>query len=354
MVRPGYRPARSAIWGRCVSPAHLGEAPCQASGTELSAESAIGGQTGGDVNEDRFPRRRPRTAHQSEPRPQLVRSGAVLAPGRRSRRRRRPRGAGRRRRDRRAGRARRARCRASSASTGRRSTALGFDGKAGQTLVVPRRDGADLVAIGTGSGQLSLAERPRCRGRLRPGRAASTRRWRRACTRPAATTAAAAQAVVEGVLLARYRFESLKSDGDKSPLQSLTLARHPPIGGAPSRPASPAAGRRRGRAMLARDLANSPPSHLTATRLAALATEVGKATGLGVEVFERRPPRRARLRRSARRQRREHRAAVHDQADVPAEARRRRAAPTSPSSARGSCTTPAASASSRVTRCTRR
>ena len=37
-------------------------------------------------------------------------------------------------------------------------TALGFEGKAGQTLVVPRRDGADLVAIGTGTGQLSLAE----------------------------------------------------------------------------------------------------------------------------------------------------------------------------------------------------
>ena len=38
--------------------------------------------------------------------------------------------------------------------------------------------------------------------------------------------------------------------------------------------------------MLARDLANSPPGHLTATRMADVATEVGKASGLGVEVFD--------------------------------------------------------------------
>jgi leucyl aminopeptidase len=163
-------------------------------------------------------------------------------------------------------------------------TALGFEGKAGQTLVVPRRDGPDLVAIGTGTGQLSLAE-------LRDAAAA----FARAVPKHAALatnladaagdTAAAAQAVVEGVLLARYRFESLKSDGDKSPLDSLTLI-------APSdRQRAVDAGIARGRttaraAMLARDLANSPPSHLTATRLAALAAEVGNESGLAVEVFD--------------------------------------------------------------------
>ena len=100
--------------------------------------------------------------------------------------------------------------------------------------------------------------------------------------------------------------------------------------------------------LLARDLANSPPSHLTATPLAALATEVGKATGLDVEVFDvdrlaelgcggllgvnagsAEPPRMIKLtyrpKRSA------------------------KPAATSRWSARASCTTPAASASSRAT-----
>ena len=161
---------------------------------------------------------------------------------------------------------------------------LGFEGKAGQTLVVPRRDGADVVAIGTGGGRPSDAE-------LRDAAAS----FARAVPKHAALAtslhdagrdpAGAAQAVVEGVLLARYRFDSLKSNGDTSPLESLTLL-------SPADRQRPVeAGIRRGRttarsAMLARDLANSPPSHLTATRLAALATEVGKESGLGVEVFE--------------------------------------------------------------------
>jgi leucyl aminopeptidase len=164
-------------------------------------------------------------------------------------------------------------------------TTLGFDGKAGQTLVVPRRQGADLVAVGTGSGRLSIAE-------LRDAAAA----FARAVPKHAelatalheaggADAAAAAQAVVEGVLLARYRFDSLKSDGDSTRLTALTLlaptAKQVAVG------AGIARGRATARAaMLARDLANSPPSHLTATRLAALATEVGKDSGVAVEVFD--------------------------------------------------------------------
>ena len=163
-------------------------------------------------------------------------------------------------------------------------TSLGFDGKAGQTLVVPRRDGADVVAIGSGGGRLSAAE-------LRDAAASFARAVPKhsalatSLHEAGGDAAAAAQAVVEGVLLARYRFDSLKSNGDSSPLELLTLLspvdRQRPI------EAGIARGRTTARAaVLARDLANSPPSHLTATRLAALATEVGKASGLGVEVFE--------------------------------------------------------------------
>ena len=39
--------------------------------------------------------------------------------------------------------------------------------------------------------------------------------------------------------------------------------------------------------MLARDLANAPPAHLTAARIADVATELGARAGLGVEVFDR-------------------------------------------------------------------
>jgi len=164
-------------------------------------------------------------------------------------------------------------------------SALGFDGKAGQTLVVPRRQGPDLVAVGTGGGRLSVAE-------LRDAAAAFARSVSKHAALATglheaggADAAAAAQAVVEGVLLARYRFDSLKADGDSSRLSGLTLLAPAP------KQAAVGAGIARGRAtaraaMLARDLANSPPSHLTATRLAALANEVGNDAGVDVEVFD--------------------------------------------------------------------
>ncbi len=163
-------------------------------------------------------------------------------------------------------------------------TALGFEGKAGQTLVVPRRDGADVVAIGTGAGQLSLAE-------LRDAAAAFARAVPKhsalatSLHEAGGDTATSAQAVVEGVVLARYRFESLKSNGERPQLESLTLL------SPAERQRAVEAGIARGRttsraALLARDLANSPPSHLTATRLAALAAEVGKESSLEVDVFD--------------------------------------------------------------------
>jgi leucyl aminopeptidase len=161
---------------------------------------------------------------------------------------------------------------------------LGFEGKAGQTLVIPRRGAPDAVAIGTGPGRPTIAE-------LRDAAAAFARavgkHARLATTLHEAGTdaAAAAQAVVEGVLLARYRFDPLKSNGDTPRLESLTLLspadRHRPV----------EAGIARGRAIaragiLARDLANAPPSHLTATRLGVIATEVAGASRLGVELFD--------------------------------------------------------------------
>jgi leucyl aminopeptidase len=99
--------------------------------------------------------------------------------------------------------------------------------------------------------------------------------------------AAAAQATVEGVLLAAYRYVGLKNEaGNANALRNLIL-----ICGAPRVKAAEAGAvtgvvtARAGR--LARDLANTPPAYLTARRMADIAVEVAGQKGLGVEVFNR-------------------------------------------------------------------
>ena len=162
--------------------------------------------------------------------------------------------------------------------------AAGFEGKLGQTFVVPRRDASDVIAVGIGDGGLSITE-------VRDAAAS----FARAAGKYSAlatnlheavdgNTAAAAQAVVEGVLLARYRFGSLKNTNDTPAVEALWLVA----------PADSVAAVRRGigrgrttsaAAQLARDLANTPPSHLTATRIATFAAEIATATGLGIEIL---------------------------------------------------------------------
>src|SRR5690606_37472091 len=95
-----------------------------------------------------------------------------------------------------------------------------------------------------------------------------------------------AQALVEGVLLARYQYDVLKAEKAEPRLGSLTLvadtARHAALD----------AGASRGRVLaaagqLARDLANAPPAHLTATAMGAVATRIAERDGLGIELFDR-------------------------------------------------------------------
>jgi leucyl aminopeptidase len=163
----------------------------------------------------------------------------------------------------------------------------GFDGKVGQTLVVPRRGGPTLVAVGTGEpGALTPAQ-------LRDAAAA----FARAAAKHGALATAlaevagavapevAAQAVVEGIILARYRYGALKREAPAAGLGEITLV------STASRAAAAERGAERGRvtadaAQLARDLANSPPGHLTASRLADVAVEIGAASDLEVEVFD--------------------------------------------------------------------
>src|SRR6185436_5799746 len=94
-----------------------------------------------------------------------------------------------------------------------------------------------------------------------------------------------AQAIVEGALLARYRYDALRSVSRTTPLRELTLI-------VPADAVADAEeGSRRGQAfaaatMLSRDLANTPHNHLNASRLAEIAVSLGARHGFGVEAFD--------------------------------------------------------------------
>ncbi|HEY7627478.1 MAG TPA: M17 family peptidase N-terminal domain-containing protein, partial [Ilumatobacteraceae bacterium] len=163
-------------------------------------------------------------------------------------------------------------------------TASGFEGKPGQTLVLPAADGAAYIAVGIGDDPLTSAT-------LRDAAAAMVRAAGKRSS--LATTladldgvdaATAAQAVVEGAALAAYRYQAHKSEQSNGGLQELTLV----VGD--RREAGAKTGVNRGlvtaqAAALARDLANTPPAHLTARMIAERAVEIAADSGLAVEVF---------------------------------------------------------------------
>jgi leucyl aminopeptidase len=162
--------------------------------------------------------------------------------------------------------------------------AHGFEGKPGQTLLLPSASGPSHIAVGVGDDRPTAAI-------LRNAAAATVRA---AGKRTSIATsladlegvdaATAAQAVVEGATLAAYRYQGLKSEPATGGLQELTLV----VGD--RRSAGAKLGTDRGSvtaaaARLARDLANTPPAHLTARMIADKAVELAAASGIGVEVF---------------------------------------------------------------------
>lgn len=165
--------------------------------------------------------------------------------------------------------------------------AAGFEGKPGQTLLVP---GTPLqVLVGVGEGLTTAAK-------LRDAVASFTRAAREAgwialdlsglIGRGELTAALAAHAATEGAILARYRFDALKSDSKTVQLERVTLI--------VDRDAAADAeqGIARGlilarTASLARDLANTPPRHLSAAKFAEIVQQLGPEFGLEVEVFDR-------------------------------------------------------------------
>ncbi len=163
--------------------------------------------------------------------------------------------------------------------------ALGFAGKVGQTLLVPAKDGPTFVAVGVGDETTTTTLRNAAAAFARATGSAATLATNLADD-GAADADAAAQAVVEGVTLARYRYLGQKNDTSISqPVDSLALIVGAKSDAAASKGAARATATARS-AMLAREFANTPPSHLTARDLAARAIELAAEHGLQIEVFD--------------------------------------------------------------------
>ena len=162
---------------------------------------------------------------------------------------------------------------------------VGFDGGAGQTHLIAD-DGSVRVAVGMGDA--SGVDAAALRDAAAAFALAARRQGRLAVRVPrlaGVDPADAAQVIVEGILLARYSYDPLKASPTGTPISSIALVVDPADREAVT------GGARRGRVLaavtsLARDLANTPPAHLTAPSLADVATRIGRERGLTVEVLD--------------------------------------------------------------------
>ena len=162
----------------------------------------------------------------------------------------------------------------------------GFEGKVGQIQALLADDGSSIIAVGTGDPARVSADILRraagsfVRGAARASTVATTLAAAGGDTVP---DEAAAQAVVEGIVLGAYRFAEYKSKGEPNRVETCML-----VG---PRRAGLEAGAGRGARVaeavsLARDLVNQPAGAMTPRRLAEVATEVGEAAGLEVTVWD--------------------------------------------------------------------
>ena len=165
--------------------------------------------------------------------------------------------------------------------------ASGFGAGVGETLVLPRVDGPTMIEIGVGT-RAALGH-----AAIRDAAAAFARASQKhgaiaidlTGVASALEARVAAQAVVEGVLMARYRYRAFRNQPDDDPLTEVVLV-------APAnRVRGVTSGVERGRISAravntARDLCNAPATHLTARRYADVARAIGAESGLTVEIFD--------------------------------------------------------------------
>ena len=165
----------------------------------------------------------------------------------------------------------------------------GFEAKAGSTLVLPQADGPDLVAVG--AGVEAEVDATALRDLAAAFTRATTRRARialRVGSIGSADAAAAVRALTEGALLARYAYTALKSAPKHVGLEAVTFVLDgvDAAGSAEADEAIIAARISARAAVIARDLANTPPDRLTATGMGDIAVVLGERFGFGVELFD--------------------------------------------------------------------
>lgn len=160
--------------------------------------------------------------------------------------------------------------------------AAGFTGALNSTLVLP--GSSTTVLVGTGEGSLTIAQVRDLAAAVARAAAKSAELVLDLTGLSGEDTAEIAQAAVEGAVLARYRYNALKREPKTVELAKLTL-----VVDRSARRASEAGalvGLELARATsLARDLANTPPRHLTAARFADVIAELSPKFGLKAKVF---------------------------------------------------------------------
>ncbi|MHB1923638.1 MAG: M17 family peptidase N-terminal domain-containing protein, partial [Acidimicrobiales bacterium] len=175
--------------------------------------------------------------------------------------------------------------------SGERLAHRGFEGKAGQSVVLSSAsaDGAGpvVIALGVGAGPdtpVSEGIRRAAAGLVRSaGRARSVALVMGALP-DGVDAPAAAQAAAEGAALATYRYLGFKSSTEGGgQVERLTLVSNAG--------ASLLSALQRGAAIasavaLVRDLVNEPPSSLTPTRMAAISELVADRHGISAKVFD--------------------------------------------------------------------
>lgn len=160
----------------------------------------------------------------------------------------------------------------------------GFEAKVGQTLAVPQADKPLLIAVGVGD--TSKLDANCWRDAAGHFALATSSHKNLALYFPSTELApeVASQNAIEGVFLARYTFSGLKGERAMPPLESLALI----VEGENIEQTKQ--GIARGTlfadaARLSRDLAGTPPAHLTAARFAEVAKQIAAKSNLEIEVF---------------------------------------------------------------------
>ncbi len=157
---------------------------------------------------------------------------------------------------------------------------VGFAGKAEQCAVLPGADGALEVLVGVGAGEPGAETLRRAGAAICsavPGAAEV------GCVLPPSADASAARALVEGVLLAGYRYTRYHTPEVVPALSSLVLAATDPDAARAGAAAGEAVA---AGVVLARDLVNTPAADCTPSDVAARARALAEAEGLEFSVYD--------------------------------------------------------------------